>query len=80
MSGSVVPEAIAASTYGCSRSVSTRLRTSRTTRGTSASVMATITLPMLALVNAISAIASRTEGIDIKPSMMRITTASSWRR
>ena len=41
--------------------------------------MATITLPTLALVSAISAIASSTDGIDIRPSMTRITTASSQR-
>ena len=77
--GRPVPEAIAASTKGCSRSVSTTLRTSRTTRGTSAMVMATITFSMLALVSAISAIASSTGGIDISPSITRITIASSQR-
>jgi hypothetical protein len=41
--------------------------------------MAAITLPMLAFVSAISAIASSTGGIDIKPSMMRITIASRQR-
>ena len=35
---------------------------------------------MLALVSAISAIASSTDGIDISPSMTRIITASSQRR
>src|SRR4051812_11778373 len=74
-----VPTACAASTNGCSRSVSTTLRTSRVTLGTSAMVMARITLPMLARVSAISAIASSTGGIAIRPSMMRISTASTRR-
>ena len=41
--------------------------------------MAKMTLPMLAWVSAISAIASRTGGIDISPSMMRMTIASAQR-
>ncbi len=74
-----VPAAIAASTNGCSRSVSTRLRTRRTTRGTSAIVIAKITFSRLAFVSAISAIASSTDGIDISPSITRITIASTQR-
>ncbi len=41
--------------------------------------MAKITFSMLALVSAISAIASSTGGIDIRPSMTRMTMASSQR-
>ena len=52
-------------------------RTSRVTRGTSATVIAKITFSMLARVSAISAIAIRIAGIDISPSMTRITIASS---
>ena len=40
-------------------------------------MIATITFSMLARVSAISAIASRIAGIDISPSMTRITIASS---
>ncbi len=43
IAGSRVPEAIAASMYGCSRKVSTSERTSRTTRGTSVIVIAMMT-------------------------------------
>src|SRR5262245_14039467 len=67
-----VPDADAASTWGCARTDGTRLRTSRETRGTSAMVMATMALPTLARVSAISATASRIGGIDISPSMNRI--------
>ncbi len=74
-----VPAAIAASTKGCSRKLSTTPRTSRATRGTSAMVMARTTLPRLALVSAISAIASSTGGIDINPSMTRMIMASAMR-
>ena len=42
-------------------------------------MIATITFSMLALVSAISAIASSTGGIDISPSITRITIASSQR-
>src|SRR6185295_9090690 len=55
------------------------LRTRRTTRGTSASVIATMTFPTLALVSAMSAIARSTEGIDISPSITRMTVASTQR-
>jgi len=47
--------------------------------GLAVAAFATITLPMLAFVSAISAMASSTEGIDISPSITRITTASSAR-
>ena len=43
-------------------------------------VIATITFCRLAVVSEINAIASSTDGIDINPSMTRITTASSQRR
>ena len=43
-------------------------------------VIAKITFCRLARVSAISAIASSTDGIDISPSMTRITTASTQRR
>ena len=56
-----------------------RLRISRTTRGTSVTVMATITFSRLALVSAIRAMASSTPGIDISPSMMRMMMPSSQR-
>ena len=52
---------------------------SRTTRGTSVMVMARMTFSRLALVSAISAMASRTPGIDISPSMTRMTMPSSQR-
>ena len=41
--------------------------------------MARMTLPTLAVVSAISAMASSTEGIDIRPSITRMTMASSQR-
>jgi hypothetical protein len=71
-----VPLAKAASTKGSSRKVSTTPRTRRVTRGTSATVIAKITFSMLARVSAINAIAISTAGIDISPSMIRITIAS----
>ena len=74
-----VPLATAASTKGRSRSVRTTPRTSRVTRGTSATVMAKTTLPRLALVSAMSAIASSTEGIAMSPSITRMTMASATR-
>src|SRR5579871_2390527 len=74
-----VPLATAASTNGSSRSASTTPRTSRLTRGTSAIVIARMTLPRLARVSAISAIAISTAGIDISPSMTRISNASAQR-
>ena len=77
--GSLVPEEIAACTKVCSRMVSTRLRTRRITRGTSGMVMATITVPTLAFVSDISAMASRMAGMDISPSEMRMTMGSSQR-
>ena len=46
-----MPEAIAASTKGCSRRLSTTPRTRRVTRGTSETVIAKITFPMLARVS-----------------------------
>ena len=55
------------------------LRTSRVTRGTSATVIAKMTFCRLARVSAIRAIAISTDGIDISPSMMRITIASTAR-
>ena len=54
-------------------------RTRRVTRGTSATVIAKITFWRLARVSAISAIAIRTDGIDISPSMIRMTTESTQR-
>ena len=77
--GTRVPAATAASTYGCSRSDSTTPRTRRETRGTSVMVMAIITLPTLPRVSAISAMASRMPGMDISPSITRITTVSRMR-
>ncbi len=64
---------------GCWRTVSTIPRTRRATRGTSATVIAKITFSRLARFSAIKAIAIRIAGIDISPSMMRITTASTHR-
>ena len=46
------------------------------TRGTSATVIAKMTFSMLARVSAIKAIAIRIAGIDISPSMTRMTIAS----
>src|SRR5580698_11427208 len=57
ITGSRVPDAIAASTYGCSRRLSTMPRTRRDTRGNSATVIAMTTLCTDARVSAISAIA-----------------------
>ena len=74
-----MPAATAASTKGCSRKLSTTPRTSRATRGTSEMVMAMITFSTLALVRAMSAIASSTGGIDMRPSIMRMMTASAIR-
>ncbi len=45
-------------------------------RGTWVMVIAMMTFSRLARVNAINAIASRIEGIDISPSMIRMTIAS----
>ena len=42
-------------------------------------VMAMMTLPTLPRVSAMRAIASRIGGIDIRPSMIRMTTASAQR-
>ena len=74
-----VPDAIAASTYGCSRKDSTTPRTRRETRGISAMVMAVITLPTLPRVSAMSAIARRMGGMDISPSITRMITLSAQR-
>ena len=71
-----VPLACAASTKGSSRKVKTTPRTRRVTRGTSATVIAKMTFSRLARVNAINAIAIRIAGIDISPSMIRMTIAS----
>ena len=49
------------------------------TRGTSGMVIATITVPTLARVSDMRAMASRIAGMDISPSEMRITTGSSHR-
>ena len=49
------------------------------TRGTSATVMAKMTFCRLARFNAISAIAISTAGIDISPSITRMTIASAQR-
>ena len=74
-----VPLAKAASTKGSSRKVSTTPRTRRVTRGTSATVIAKMTFSRLARVSAIRAIAISTDGIDISPSMIRMTIASAQR-
>ncbi len=79
MRGRLVPLAMAASTNGRSRNVKTTPRTSRLTRGTSATVIAKTTFSRLARVSAISAIAISTAGIDISPSMTRIRIASAQR-
>src|SRR3954449_1037903 len=63
-----VPDATAASTNGCSRRLSTTPRIRRDTRGNSAMAMAMMTFCTDARVSAISAMANRMEGIDIKPS------------
>jgi hypothetical protein len=59
--------------------VSTTLRTSRTTRGTSGIEIATTTVTRLAPASAIMAIANKMPGIAISPSITRITTASTRR-
>ena len=75
-----MPTAIAASTYGSSRIDSTTERTRRTTRGISGTTMATMTIATPADDSDTSAIASRIAGMAIRPSMMRMTIASSQRR
>ena len=77
--GTRVPDATAASTYGCSRRLSTTPRISRETRGNSPMLTAMMTFCTDAPHSAISAIASRIAGIDISPSMIRMTTASTTR-
>ncbi len=59
--------------------MSTMLRTKRATRGTSGIAIAMITFSRLALVTATRVIARRIAGIAIKPSMIRIRTASKGR-
>ena len=59
---------------------STTLRTTRTMRGTSGMMMATITIASPGRVRVISAIASRIEGMAISPSITRITSASTRRK
>ena len=78
-SGRGAPRARAASTYGSSRIESTTERTSRTTRGTSGMTMARITVRRLARDSETRPMASRMAGIDMRPSMMRITIPSSQR-
>ncbi len=63
-----------------SRNDSTTLRTSRQTRGNSVTEIAMITFCIEARVSAISAMASRMPGIDINPSMTRMTMASTHTR
>ena len=77
--GSDTPETTAASIYGCSRIVSTTERTRRTTLGISGIVMAIMTLVRLAPASATSAMATKMPGMAIKPSMIRMTIASSQR-
>ena len=71
------PMARDASTKACSLRVSTRARTRRTTRGTSGMVRAMMTFCTLAFISAIRAMASRMAGMAMRPSMMRMTTAST---
>ena len=59
---------------------STTERTTRTTRGTSGMTMATITMPRPGRVRVMSAMASRIEGIAIRPSMIRMTMPSIRRK
>ena len=74
--GRLEPTEIAASTYGSSRADSTTERTSRAARGISGIVIATSTVHRLAPDSATTAMASRMLGIAIRPSMIRISTAS----
>ena len=74
------PPAIAASTKGCSRTLSTTERTSRTTRGISGMVIAMMTTRRLARDSETIAMASRMAGIAISPSMIRMTMASAVRK
>ena len=78
--GERVPDATAASTNGWSRRLRTTPRISRETRGKSATLMAMITFPTEARVRAMSAMASRMDGTDIRLSITRIATASKLRR
>ena len=73
-----MPTEIAACTKICSRKDSTTLRTRRTTRGSSGTVMAMITVKILAPFSEIRAIASSRPGIAIRPSMKRMMTASTF--
>jgi hypothetical protein len=59
--------------------VSASERTSRTTRGISGTVMATITVVRLARVTAISAMASRMPGMAMRPSITRMIGPSAQR-
>ena len=74
------PMARDASTNACSRRLSTRARTRRTTRGISGMVNAIMTFWTLAFINAIKAMASRMAGMAMTPSMIRMTTVSTCRR
>ena len=80
IAGLRVPAATAASTKGRSRSDRTTPRTRRDTRGISAMVIAMMTLPTLPRVSAMRATASRIGGIDIRPSITRMTMPSAQRR
>ena len=80
ISGVGVPTAIAASTYGSSRTESTTERTRRTTRGISGiDDREDDGRAGPAPQSDTSASASRMPGIAIRPSMTRMTTASSQR-
>ena len=73
------PSATAASTYGSSRMLRTTERTRRTTRGTSGMTMATITVRSPARDSETSPMANRMAGMDMSPSITRITISSSQR-
>ena len=74
-----MPTAIAASTYGSSRTDSTIERTRRTTRGISGIVIAMITVRRPPPHSETRPIASRIAGIAMSPSITRMTIASSQR-
>ena len=80
ITGVGVARALAASTKGSSRKVSTSERTRRVTRGISGMAIATTTVHSCAPSAATRAMASRMAGMAIRPSMKRISTMSSARK
>ncbi len=78
--GTGVPMEIAAVTKGCSFKVSTTLRTSRTMRGRSGTMIAMMMVVRPPPSSEASAIASSTPGMAISPSIRRMTMRSPQRK